>query len=131
MTLPEIHTLLGGVTVGGYLLDEERRVLDLAARCTRCARQAEAAPAAEAHRAEQTTVDAALARYVRGVAVSAGGRRDLASAQIGLAADLLPTGRRVPLVPRSRRVELTHALDTLDAGDPGELTGFLRDCAVL
>lgn len=40
ITLPEVHTLLGGVTVGGYLLDEERRVLDLASRCTRCARAA-------------------------------------------------------------------------------------------
>ncbi|WP_297008885.1 hypothetical protein [uncultured Corynebacterium sp.] len=125
MTLPEVHTLLGGVTVGGHLLDEERRVLDLAARCARCARGAETATGGG------ITVDAALARYARAVVAGEGGRRDLASAQIGLAADLLPTGHRVPLVPRSRRVELTHALATLDDGDAGELTGFLRDCTVL
>jgi hypothetical protein len=128
MTLPEVHTLLGGVTVGGYLLDEERRVLDLAARCTRCARTV---GSADTEAGGQVTVDEALARYAANVAADEEGRRDLASAQIGLAADLLPTGHRVPLVPRSRRIELEHALATLDHGDPTELTGFLRDCAVL
>lgn len=127
MTLPEVHTLLNGVTVGGYLLDEERRVLDLASRCTRCARQAEAEAGAE----EPVTVQEALAHYAENVAADGEGRRDLASAQIGLATDLLAGGHRVPLVPRSRRIELDHALATLDRGDPAELAGFLRDCAVL
>ena len=128
ITLPEVHTLLGGVTVGGYLLDEERRVLDLASRCTRCAR---AAGTAEAGGGAPPTVQEALAHYVENVAADGEGRRDLASAQIGLATDLLVGGHRVPLVPRSRRIELDHALATLDRGDPAELVGFLRDCAVL
>ncbi|WP_312803068.1 hypothetical protein [Corynebacterium variabile] len=128
MTLPEVHTLLGGVTVGGHLLDEEHRVLDLASRCTRCAR---AAGTAEARESAPPTVQEALARYVENVAADEEGRRDLASAQIGLATDLLVGGHRVPLVPRSRRIELDHALATLDRGDSAELVGFLRDCAVL
>lgn len=138
MTPAEVHTLLGGVTVGGYLLDEERRVLDLATQCTRCLREVEEAGTGNRHAGDGaggttddggTTVDAALARYV--VSVRDPAHRDLASAQIGLVRDLVPVGRRVPLVPRSRAVELHHALATLDTGEDAELLAFLRDCAPL
>lgn len=146
MTPAEVHTLLSGVTVGGYLLDEERRVLELSARCTTLARDVEAGAAGEEAGAvagaaagaaggagdeqDGDVVGRALARYVRAVA-PVDGHRDLAAAQLGLAADLLPAGYRVPLVPRSRKVELDHALAALDAGDATELSVLLRDCAVL
>lgn len=145
MTPAEVHTLLSGVTVGGYLLDEERRVLELSARCTTLARDVEAGAVAGAaagaaggagDEQDGDVVGRALARYVRAVA-PVDGHRDLAAAQLGLAADLLPAGYRVPLVPRSRKVELDHALVALDAGDAGdagdatELAVLLRDCAVL
>lgn len=135
MSLTDVHTLLGGVTVGGRPLDEERRVLELATRAQQVARDAGGnrsgrGPGTRVPGFAQI-VDAAVQRYVRSVVPQRDGTRDLASAQLALATDLLCAGVRVPLIPRSRKVELDHAVAASARGDDTELIAFVRDCAVM
>jgi Fic family protein len=78
-TLPEVRTLLAGVTVGGKLVEEAEQILDLSAACTRLDEMV----AAETFRLDKATSDELHAIVVRGEARDAGMFRGEGSATVG------------------------------------------------